>query len=232
MKAIPIKIDWHPRLSIYASEEFLKAVSDEYGWIGGIDEQGALRCVLPYTIVKKATVRMARFRVETIALGDDLDLQNEKAFLNSAVAYLRSIGADLIIPASTNTLFRTAPDGAIVAPYGSYIIDLSISKEALWKKLHSKHRNVVRNAKNKGVEILSGPEYADTAYELVRDTFKRSKLTFMSYGSFKRMISGLGESVKVFVASLSRNHSGMRGGLLQPGTVHTMPTGAASRRAR
>jgi predicted dehydrogenase/threonine dehydrogenase-like Zn-dependent dehydrogenase len=203
MKAIPIKIDWHPRLSVYASEEFLKAVSDEYGWIGGIDEQGALRCVLPYTIVKKATVRMARFRVETIAPGDDVDLLQEKAFLNNVVAYLRSIGADLIIPASTNTLFRTAPDGAIVAPYGSYIIDLSISEEALWKKVHSKHRNVIRNARSKGVEILSGPEYAGTAYELVRDTFKRSDLTFMSYDSFKRMITGLGGRVKVFVATLS-----------------------------
>ena len=202
MKAVPIRIDWHPGLSVYASQGFLKAVSDEYGWIGGIDERGELCCVLPYTIIRKATLRMARFRVETIARRGELDLQKEKVFLNNVVAHLRSIGADLIIPASTNTLFRTAPDGAIGAPYGSYVIDLSISEEALWKNVHSKHRNVIRNARNKGVEILSGPEYADSAYELVRDTFKRSEMTFMSHDNFKRMIGGLGERVKVFVASL------------------------------
>ena len=53
MKVIPIEIDWHPGLSIYASEPFLKAVGDEYGWLGGMDEEGNLRCILPFTIINK-----------------------------------------------------------------------------------------------------------------------------------------------------------------------------------
>ena len=36
MKATPIEINWHPGLPIYASESFLKAVGDEYGWLGWI----------------------------------------------------------------------------------------------------------------------------------------------------------------------------------------------------
>ncbi len=55
---------------------------------------------------------MVRFRVETIPLEEELDVQEEKSFLNSAVEYFRSIGADMIIPATTNTIFRTYPDGA------------------------------------------------------------------------------------------------------------------------
>ena len=143
---------------------------------------------------------MVRFRVQTIPLDETLGLQEEKSFLNSAIEYFRSIETDLIIPASTNALFRTYPDNATVAPYGTYVIDLRQSEEILWKNVHSKHRNVIRNARNKGVRILSGMEYATTAYRLIRETFKRSSLPFMSHYTFERMILGLGENVKIFVA--------------------------------
>ena len=53
MTAKPIDIDWHPEISIFASEPFLKAVGDEYGWLGGVDNSGKVRCILPYTIVIK-----------------------------------------------------------------------------------------------------------------------------------------------------------------------------------
>ena len=49
MKAKPINIDWDHDLSIYASESFLKTVSDEYGWLGGLDDSGKLVCILPYS---------------------------------------------------------------------------------------------------------------------------------------------------------------------------------------
>lgn len=197
-----IEINWHPELSIYASETFLKAVSDEYGWLGGIDNSGRLRCILPYTIIRKtALFRMVRFRVETIPLEESLSIEEEKSFLNSAVDYFRSIRADMIIPASTNTIFRTYPDGADVAPYGTYIIDLSQTEEKLWNDLHSNHRNKVRKAMKNGVEIRSGMEYINTAYELIQNTFKRSKLGFMGHKEFTRLALGLGENVKVFIAT-------------------------------
>ena len=208
MKAARINIDWRPDLSIYASEAFLKTAGDDYGWIGGFDAAGKLSCILPYTIINKATVRMARFRVETICANGPFDLDAEKSFLNGAIRCLRSLGADLVIPASTNTLFRTYPDGAVAAPYGSFIIDLETSEEALWSKVHSKHRNVIRNARNKGVRILSGLEYLDVTYNQVRDTFSRSKMSFMSRDAFERMVRGLGEQVKIFVAELNGSIQG------------------------
>jgi hypothetical protein len=200
MNVTPIDIDWHPRLSIYASKEFLKTVGDEYGWIGGTDSSGNLRCVLPYTIVRKATLRMVRFRVETIPLGDGITIQEERSFLNGTVDYFRSIGADVIIPSSTNAIFRTYPDDAMAAPYGTYIIDLQQPEEALWKNVHSKHRNVIRNAEKKGVRILDGAEHTEATYSLIEETFKRSAMPFMSHKAFERMVRGLGENVKLFVA--------------------------------
>ena len=107
MRTIRIPINWQPSFPIFASESFLKTVGDEYGWLGGLDETGTLRCILPYTIIKKSIFRMVRFRIETFSISDEVDIQEEKAFLNSAIQYFRSIKADMIIPATNTTLFRT-----------------------------------------------------------------------------------------------------------------------------
>jgi hypothetical protein len=200
MRAEPIRINWHPGMSVYASEQFLQAVGDKYGWLGGFDAFGKLCCILPYTIIRKASVQMARFRVETIFIGEELKVEEEKIFLNSVVDYFRSIGIDMIIPATTNAIFRTYPEGAIAAPYGTLIIDLDQPEEGLWANVHSKHRNVIRKAKKEGVRIICDGDYIDAAFKLVRDTFKRSRLPFMNHYAFKRMICGLADFVRVFIA--------------------------------
>ena len=91
IKSESIQIQWDPGLPVFAKEEFLGAVGDEYGWLGGMDESGSLRCVLPYTVLRKAGLRMVRFRVETIPCGMGLDIIEEKSFLNSVVQYFRSV---------------------------------------------------------------------------------------------------------------------------------------------
>jgi len=200
MKVSKIKFDWEPEFSIFASEKFLRSVSDEYGWIGGFDNRGEMVCVLPYTIIKMGPVRMARFRVETIRINPELSIQEEKEFLNSVIEILKQIKTDVIIPATTNCLFRTYPDGAKAAPYGSHIIDLNQPEEVLWKNVHQKHRNVIRNAEKRGVKITEGLQNIGRAYQLIRDTFKRSRMKLMSETAFHKMIKGLGENVKIMVA--------------------------------
>jgi hypothetical protein len=204
IKATQVEINWRPILPIYAYEAFLKAVSDEYGWIGGTDTSGKLRCVLPFTVIRKPAFRMVRFRVETIPVGQELQIDEERSFLNSAVDYFRLGGMDVIIPATTNAVFRCYPEGATAAPYGSYVIDLSQSEETLWNKLHAKHRNKVRGATKSGVEIRTGMNYLSAAYELISDTYERSKLPFMNYGAFERYVLSFGERVQIFVADYQR----------------------------
>jgi len=209
VKVVPVEISWHSDLSIYASEAYLRTVSDEYGWLGGSDGLGRLQCVLPYSIMRKGVFRLVRFPVQTISLGTGFDIDEERKFLNEAVEYFRLIGSDLIIPATFNTLFRTYPDGAVIAPYGSYLLDLQQSEEALWKNLHQKHRNVIRSAGKKGVRILSGKEHLETAYRLMLDSLGRSAQSFIAkmrarlrrdYGAFRDQVLALGGNVMVFVA--------------------------------
>lgn len=200
MRAERVPIAWHSGLPLYASECFLKVVGDDYGWLGGIDRAGALRCVLPYTLLRKAFFRLVRFRVETIPLQGELSLLEEKEFLNSAMEYFRSLNADIVIPATTNTVFRTYPDGAIVAPYGSYVVDLTQPEDVLWRNLHSKHRNVIRNAARNGVVVRSGLEYLSAAYGLIKETVGRSGLGFIGYDALRQLVTSLGDSVRISIA--------------------------------
>jgi len=200
MNAKPVEINWHPRLPIFARESFLKAVGDEYGWLGGFSEHGELRCILPYTVIRKAIFRMVRFRVETIPLTKELNIQEEKSFLKDSIEYFRSIDADMIIPATNNSIFRIYPDGADAAPYGSYVIDLGQPEDILWKNIDRITRQNINTALKKGVNIRSGLEQLDGAYMLIKDTFKRSKLPFMNFESFRRFVLGLGNYGKIMIA--------------------------------
>ena len=204
MQAVPIPIEWSPRLPVFASEEFLRAVGDEYGWLGGVDAAGKVRCILPYTVIRKPGFAMLRLRVETIPLEPTFDLPEEKTFLNSAVEYFRRL-ADVVIPATTNAIFRTYPDGADAAPYGTYIIDLKQPEEVLWKAIGRITRQNIGTAKKDGMRIVEGIEYLERAYKLIKETFERSKLPFMDYKSLQRYMAGLGERGKLLAAEINGN---------------------------
>jgi Acetyltransferase (GNAT) domain len=211
LAAAPVAIEWHSGLPVFACEGFLKSLGGEYGWIGGSDQGGQLRCVLPYSIIRKPGFRLVRFRVETIPLGMDLAPEEEKSFLNSAVQYFRSAGADMIIPSNNTALFRTCPDHALAAPYGTFVNDLSQTEEELFGKVRKTYRNNIRRAMKAGVQIKSGMEYLDASYALVAETLKRSGAEVIKgREDFKRDILSLGENVKIFVAE----HEGMIQGCL------------------
>jgi len=200
ISAEPIPMRWDPSMPVFAKEEFLRAVGDECGWLGGKDEAGTLRCILPYTIVRKTGLRMVRFRIETIPYGAGVDIAEEKSFLNSVIQHFRKVGADVIIPPTNNTLFRTYPDGSRPAPYASYLIELQQPEDALWRGISKTSRQNITAAQKDGVSVRETPESLDAAYDLISETFRRSKMGFMSRDSFQKFAHSLGENCKLLVA--------------------------------
>lgn len=230
--ARPIPIQWTPDLPIFSSSRFLAAVGDEYGWLGGFDPSGQLRCFLPYTIIKRPGFRIARFRTATIPLGDAIQADEEIAFLNSVSRYLRDGGCDLIIPPSTNSIFNAFPDGAEAVPYGTLINDLDVPEDRLFSRVHPGHRNNIRRAIRDGVVVKEGPEFLDAAYDMIVATVKRSGLGFHSRRTVHRMMEALGQNVKILVAE----HGGrMQGCLIAPFSLysaHSLFAGSADRSQR
>lgn len=203
-----MEINWHADLPIYASAEFLKSESSQFGWIGGIEKQGRLRCILPYNIIQKFGFKMVRFRTETISCEGDLDVQQEKCFLNSVIEYFLADGADFILPSGNTAIFRIYPDGASAAPYGSVIKDLTQGEELLWRDIRKTYRQNIRKADGAGVEIRRGMEYLESSYQLIAETMKRSGAAFMPLDRFQRRVAALGENVKVFVAEKDKRLQG------------------------
>ncbi len=221
LKATAVDIAWNNGLPVYASEAFLRTVSDEYGWIGGTDDSGKNRCILPYTILRKAGLRVVRFRLATVPLEAELTLDEEKTFLNNATEFLKSTGVDMIMPGANSAVFRVYPDGADAAPYGTLIKDLTHPQDAMMKEIHSTFRYNIRRAIREGVQIKQGMEYLEAAYGLVADTLKRSGEPFRKYEDFKKAVLSLGDYVRVLVAE---REGVLQGCMVAPFSQHTAYT--------
>ena len=195
----PMAVDWHPWLPVFAKGSFLESVGDEHGWLGGFADDGKLLCILPYTIIRKSFIRIVRFRTETIPVEAGLDEAVEKEFLNRVVDHFRASGAGLIMPATTNAIFRMYPDAAEAVPYGSYRIDLRRPEEVLWKNVHKVCRQNISTARNSGICVKDGRDRTGEGYDLIRLTFKRSRLPFMERGAFDRFLAGLGGNGLTFI---------------------------------
>jgi len=200
LRANRTEITWRSSLPIYASEEFLKSESNEFGWVGGKNSEGHLRCALPYTVVRKPGFRMIRFRTGVVPLEGDLSLAEEKSFLNSVVDYFRASGADMIIPSGNHAIFRTYPDGAAFAPYGTFINNLEQPEEQLMAGIRKTFRQNIRKAVSAGVQVKCGMNYLEVAYQLVAETLQRSEVKFRSFAEFQSKIHAFREYVRIFVA--------------------------------
>ena len=199
----PVPVEWDETMPVFAHAGFLGAVGDQHGWLGGVDAAGTIRCILPYTIVRKAGVRMVRFRVQTIARVSDLPIDEERAFLSGVVAHLRRAGADAIIPASTNTIFRTYPEAAVAAPYGTHLLALDRPDAELWNGMSANHRRQVRAAEKAGVRVRVDAGRLAEVHGIIRETFAKSSRPFMSARALTAMVEGLGEHAHVFVAEVA-----------------------------
>lgn len=227
MKTTREEAAWNPELPIFAAAGYLKAMSSDHGWLVGRGADGARRCVLPFVIVGKGGLRLMRFTTETIPLAA-VGVDEEREFLAAVVESARSMGVDVIVPGTFSSLFRTFPDGAEAAPYGSYVVDLTRDEKLLWDAVHSKHRNSIRGAASKGVTVRLAPDAMSIVGDLVRQSFDRSTVGFVNRlrlrlrshaDSVVREFRYVGDDVAVFVAEAN--------GVVQGGAIVPFSRAAA-----
>lgn len=187
-----IDLQWTEDMPVFACPEFLTRTGRSFGWIGGIDTSRRLRCVLPYTVTIRGRVKMVRFRSETIMCEGPVSIDEERSFLEDACIILKEKGYDVIIPPTTNAIFRTFPRFSIAAPYGTYRIDLGLSEDALWQRIQRITCQNIKKALALGVTIRPVEGALEEVYNLVRGTFKRTGHPFMNKKTFLEYLDGLG----------------------------------------
>lgn len=110
--------------------------------------------IIPVSITKKYIFKYAHFTTEPAILAESGCL---KSFLTEVCEYLSTVfKVQWINCNSTSSLFAEYPDNSKHIPFGSHVVNLSLSEEDLWKNVHSKHRNVIKKAEKDGVIIEKG----------------------------------------------------------------------------
>ena len=129
----PIQMEWHSGLRIYASEPFLKTVSDQYGWIGWYDDSDELLCFLPYLVIKKFIFGLIRFPVQTIPQSEKYAECMEKDFLESSGVIVR--GARKMRMDDTSSLSSLSSSAS--SSSSSSLRSMSMSSSSSFSKSHA-----------------------------------------------------------------------------------------------
>lgn len=157
--------------------------------------------VIPVSITKKTFFKYARLEAEPYNYNSSVE-EDETSFLDDVFEYLKGKGIQWLMPSPASAFFMEVPSKAVKIPFGSHVIDLCQGEEALFKNLHSKHRNVIKKAEKDGIRIEKG--HSDT---LIRDfvhmnieTWGRSNQKTDGYNYWKNMIDSMPESSIVYIA--------------------------------
>lgn len=143
---------------------------------------------VPAALSKHFFLKKVQLLFVPLNKGQRLNEQEELSFLNELIGFLKSQKlADRILPSPNYCVFNAVPDHAIACVFGTYNLDLRQSAETLWAGLHSKHRNVIRNAEKQGATLKTGRTQIPVFYQLYVSTMQRSGMSFPSLDYFENL---------------------------------------------
>jgi Acetyltransferase (GNAT) domain len=180
-------------LPVVATKEYLSYNSSKYGWF--LSD----KFILPFYLSKKLIFTRIFFTTSLIPLSETSP-NDEKIFLNEVVDSAKKNKIDIIELPASNAIFNFFPKNAPHTEFGTFIVDLSLDEEILFKNLHQKHRNVVRKAEKDGVVITFCDEKIKECYDIIKDTYARQGKSFIIYEKFLKLKENLGDNVRFYLA--------------------------------
>lgn len=184
--------------SVFFKAEYLKTLSDCHGLIGGFKNE-KLSCVIPFVINKKIIFKYLRFISDALLIeGSDED---KIEFIENLIPFVKTFKVDFIQCQDAVAYAQYYPKKSVAARFGTYEINLLEDEETLWKNLHGKHRNVIRNAEKREVSIVQDSSNLEISWSILKDTMERSNMSFLSLNEYKDLVDELGkDNIVVFIA--------------------------------
>lgn len=124
----------------------------------------------------------------------------KKYFLDKCMNILKTTLKIQWVTNVNHAVFDVFPTYSKRIPFGSFIIDLQLSEEALWNKIHKNHRNRIRVAEKNGVEIRFGPDLIKDYILLDSVTWRRSNKKGMSESFLSELIDSFPDNNLLAVA--------------------------------
>lgn len=156
--------------------------------------------IITVSIYSKALIKYAMYPSEYFLLSDGVSLEDKKIFLDECENVLKKEGVAWV-NTSAAALFDVYSTHSLRIPFGSHIIDLTLSDEELWQNVHSKHRNSIRRAEKSGVIVKRGGVELLEDYLLLDDaTWARSNRNSYGRTFFQKMFDNLEDNVVIYIA--------------------------------
>lgn len=183
----------------FASQKYLQHKGQDYGYIYGMIDN-RLVFYLAFVLKKRYFFCLAEFQTAVVCLDIACNKQSG-IFLNEAVQVLsRQKKIDFICQNPAYAIFDECPLHSMYTYFGSYVCSLHNTEDGLWKKVHSKHRNVIRKAKNNGVEIRFNHISIDEMYDIIKQTQERTGNGFVAKAVFCSLVGSLKGNVDLVSA--------------------------------
>ena len=129
----------------------------------------------------------------TESLGDFLDKAVDKLVRECGIQWITTTAAGFFADTVSHDCKRI--------PFGSHVADLTLSVDDLWGRVHSKHRNVIRAAENKGINVKRGALDLIPDYILMeRDTSRRTGRHVNGVEYYSRQIGLMPNNTFVYIA--------------------------------
>lgn len=156
--------------------------------------------VAPICVYKKLFFKYALFVSEPFVYSGEDSEVGLQYFLDQVMNRLKALKIAWV-STSAGCLFHAYPTNSLRIPFGSHVIDLSLSEEELWSKVHSKHRNSIRRAEKGEVLVrFGGKELVDDYFKLDKETWARSGKNSFGTTFFNQIADGLGKCAEIVVA--------------------------------
>jgi lipid II:glycine glycyltransferase (peptidoglycan interpeptide bridge formation enzyme) len=126
---------------------------------------------------------------------------------------------DMLVQPMATALFPVIANGGEGIPFGTYLIDLSVSEERLFEALHGKHRNVIKNAAKHNLIMAVGDEYIEEAHRIISAGYSKQGLSTYPLGYLKKMAQKLGPQFLVSV--VIQNEKCVAAGLFYSDAIRT-----------
>jgi hypothetical protein len=146
--------------------------------------------VIPIIIFRQKFIKKAEYVYTPIKFDGSVPNKNDEIiFLNKLHKFLRCENiCDIILPPNGMVNFKVLPKYVSYYHIGQIYIDLTKSKEELFKGLYPNYRNEIRKAGREGLEISIDSKNIDIFYNLYKSTYLRQNADFSSIEKFFHQI--------------------------------------------
>ena len=210
---------WKDCHLIYLSPEYLNWRSQGFAELLGIERDDGTEVFLPFSLRKYPTGL-----VVLDVLSDSFSVDGARVPLseNEWKYVMQNLNnrADVVQCLPVRSMTENCPPNAHRFPISTVLLDTSKDEEQLWKELHPRHRNHIRRAtrKNLEVRIITSLEDTKEAYCLIRETQLRNDNDSISEDRFLQLLNALENKIVLFGVYLGEE---LHGAALYPYSKHS-----------